>query len=73
MLRKLIDKVYAHKLEDEKQAVINILHKNIDDLQIRALMEVDSEVDEMIAEMYAPPDEAEIAAKFPPLCEGCEE
>ena len=73
MIKTLLDKLYSHKLEDEKVAVLNILMTNITDLQMRALYEIDSEVGELLEEMEEPPTEEELAAKFPPMCEGCEE
>jgi len=73
MIKPLLDKLYAHKLDDEKVAVLNILMTNITDLQMQALYEIDSEVGELLEEMEEPPTEEELAAKFPSMCEGCEE
>jgi len=73
MIKTLLDKLYEHKIEEEKNAVINILMANITDLQMRALYEIESEVLELIAEIEEPPTLEELSGKFPPMCEGCEE
>jgi hypothetical protein len=73
MIKTLLDKIYAHKFEEEKEAVLNILMTNITDLQMKALYEIDSEVSETIAEIMEPPDADEVAAKNPTMDTGFEE
>lgn len=72
MLRTLLDKLYQHALDPEKEEVVNILSVNLTQLQWDELARVEHEIDEEIA----PPDpltEEELAARYPGICDGCEE
>lgn len=73
MLRTLLDKLYSHGSEEDKETAVNVLSASITDLQYAELMRLEAEIDDYIASLREPPDEEEIKLKYPAMCEGCEE
>jgi hypothetical protein len=73
MLRSLLKKVNKHSLEDELIEIANICESQLEKIARERLEEIDCEVDEVISDLMAVPDEVEIMQKHPSFCEGCEE
>ena len=73
MLRKMLDKLYSHGTDEEKDAVSNILSLHVNDLQWSELMKIEADLDDEIAADNEPPDEEDLALRHPSICEGCEE
>lgn len=73
MLRSLLTKVNKYSLEDELTEIANICESQLEKIAKERLEEIDCEVDEVISDLMAVPDESELMAKHPNFCEGCEE
>ena len=73
MLVTLLKKVAAHSLQGELEEIAIICEPWLPKVAKERLEEIDSEVDEIVAEIMKVPSEDDVREKHPPLCDGCEE
>jgi hypothetical protein len=73
MLVTLLKKVAAHSLQGELEEIAIICEPWLPKVAKERLEEIDSEVDEIVAEIMKIPSEDDVREKHPALCDGCEE
>ena len=70
MLTTLLDKIYTYKFQKDKEAAINILASDLSELQVQALDELETEVDDAIDAIV--PSADDIANRHPDFCKNCD-
>ena len=74
MLRITLDLLNEHQMDDEISTVCNIVESNLTQVQKEELFKVYvAALQKAEAAKPKPPTIEELADRFPPLCEGCEE
>jgi len=70
MLMTLLDKIYRYRLQNDKEAAVNILMSSLSELQDQALEELEVEVDRAIDEIV--PNADDLADRNPYFCKDCD-